>query len=183
MAKGIDWEFIRSEYEETTKSIRLMAKENDVTHGAIQRRIKKEEWTRSAAVEVISDKALVGSNPLLDKVAIRKTKEIIDALGDNYSPLDEPLVAAFALNYSKWITTQKIIKDEGSIAVSSKGSLYISPYENLAKMYENTFIKIAGQLGLSISSRKRIGISTKSDTEEASLFDITKELMECDVDV
>ena len=183
MAKGIDWEFIRSDYEETTKSIRLIAKENDVTHGAIQRRIKKEGWVKSNAMSVITDKSLLGNNPVLDKVAIRKTKEIVDALGDNYSPLDEPLVIAFSLNYSKWIEVQRIIKDEGSVLVSSKGSVYVSPYENLAKMYENAFIKISGQLGLSISSRKRIGITTKSDTEEPSLFDITKDLLECDVDV
>jgi len=42
MAKGIDWEFIRSEYEETAKPIRAIARENDVSHGAIQRRIKKK---------------------------------------------------------------------------------------------------------------------------------------------
>jgi len=183
MAKGIEWELIKSDYEETTKSVRLIAKEHDISHGAIQRRIKKENWERLNTEEVITEKSLLGNDPVLSAVAIRKTREIIEALGNNYSPLDEPLVLAFSLNYSKWIEAQRIIKDEGSISISSKGSLYISPYENLAKMYENAFVKIASQLGLSISSRKKIGMSTKSDTEEASLFTNIGELIDGELDV
>lgn len=183
MAKGIDWEFIREEYESTDLPVREIARRNDVTHGAIQRRAKKENWSRVDVDAVITDKALVGKKGILGKVAIRKIEEVKEILGNNYTPLDEPLVAAFALNYEKWITAQKIIQDEGSTAVSSKGSVYISPYENLAKMYENTFTRIASQLGLSIASRKRLSLSTKSDTEEASLFDIGKDLLNGDLDV
>ncbi len=183
MAKGIDWENIREEYEGTDMPVREIARRNDITHGAIQRRAKKENWSRVDIDAVITDKALVGKKGILGRVAIRKIEEVKDILGSNYSPLDEPLVAAFALNYEKWIEAQKIIQEEGSTVMSAKGSLYISPYENLAKMYENTFTKIAGQLGLSVASRKRLSLSTKSDTEEASLFDIAQDLLECDVDV
>ena len=183
MAKGIDWDEIRDQYENTDLPVREIARRNDVTHGAIQRRAKKENWTRIDIDAVVTDKALVGKKGILGKVAIRKIEEVKEILGSNYSPLDEPLVAAFALNYEKWIAAQKIIQEEGSTAVSPKGSVYISPYENLAKMYENTFTKIASQLGLSIASRKRLSLSTKSDTEDASLFDIAQDLMECDVDV
>ena len=183
MAKGIDWENIREEYESTGLPVREIARRNDVTHGAIQRRAKKENWSRVDIDAVVTDKALVGSKGILGRVAIRKIEEVKDILGSNYSPLDEPLVAAFALNYEKWIEAQKIIQEEGSTVMSAKGSVYISPYENLAKMYENTFTKIASQLGLSVASRKRLSLSTKSDTEEASLFDIAQDLLKCDVDV
>lgn len=183
MAKGIDWENIREEYESTDLPVREIARRNDVTHGAIQRRAKKENWLRVDIDAVVTDKALVGKKGILGRVAIRKIEEVKDILGSNYSPLDEPLVAAFALNYEKWIEAQKIIQDEGSTVISAKGSVYISPYENLAKMYENTFTKIASQLGLSVASRKRLSLSTKSDTDEASLFDIAQDLLECDVDV
>ncbi len=183
MAKGIDWENIREEYESTDLPVREIARRNDVTHGAIQRRSKKENWSRVDIDAVVTDKALVGKKGILGRVAIRKIEEVKDILGSNYSPLDEPLVASFALNYEKWIEAQKIIKEEGSTVVSAKGSVYISPYENLAKMYENTFTRIASQLGLSVASRKRLSLSTKSDTEEASLFDIAQDLLDCDVDV
>lgn len=172
MAKGIDWEYVRDQYENTDLPVREIARQNDITHGAIQRRAKKENWDRIDVDSVVTDRALVGKDGILGPVAIRKINELKQELGENYSSLDEPMIASFALNYEKWIIAQKIIADEGSVATSIKGSIYISPYENLAKMYENTFIKIAGQLGLSIGSRKRLRIDPKSDTEESSLFDI-----------
>jgi len=189
MAKGIDWEFIRSEYEETPKSERLIAEENGTTHGTIQARRRKDkkngdEWIKKNHVAVVKDKALINSRkPILNKTGLRKIEEIKLELGDNYSVLDEPLVIAFALNYQKWVDVQYELLDNDSIATSSKGTEYISPRENLAKMYESAFIKIAGQLGLSLASRKRMKLNPKSDTEEASLFDIVDELGECDVDV
>ena len=182
MAKGIDWSEIKEQYENTDLPVREIARQHDISHGAIQRRAKKESWKRIDLDAVISDKALIGKDGVLGPVAIRKINELKQELGENYSSLDEPMIAAFALNYEKWIATQKIIMEEGSVSFSSKGSLYISPYENLAKMYENTFMKAAGQLGLSIASRKRVGISIKSDTESASLFDINLEDYE-DVEV
>lgn len=181
MAKDIDWDFIRTEYEETTKSERLIATENGITHGAIQTRRKKDkesgrEWARKK-MNVVTDEKLTNSRrPVLKKHALRKIGEIKNELGDSYSVLDEPLVVAFAVNYQKWIEVQITLLTEPAIATSSKGTDYISPYENLAKMYENTFIKIAGQLGLSVASRKRLKIEPKSDTEETSLFDLANEL-------
>jgi len=183
MAKDIDWDYIRDDYENTTKSIRLLARENDVSHGAIQRRIKVEQWEKSSSVDAIKDKSLIGANPLLDKIALKKAHEIISDLGENYSSLDEPLVAVFVHNYSKWVTVQFIIKEEGSVITSEKGSVYISPYENLASQYENKILKVASQLGLSLSSRKRIGISSKSDTDEPDLFTLSQDVFECDLDV
>lgn len=189
MAKGIDWDFIRSEYEETTKSERTIALENNISHGAIQSRRSKDKkngngWVRSNYMDVIHDKALTNpQKPILKRTALRKVKEIKHELGDNYSVLDEPLIAAFALNYEKWIGVQEILLEEKSIEMSSKGSLYISPYENLAKMYENSFIKISAQLGLSIASRKRLNLAPKSDTEESSLFDLIDEIDQCEVDI
>lgn len=189
MAKGIDWDFIKSEYEETTKSIRLIAEQNNITHGAIQAQIRKakkngNEWVRKDHEEIVKDKALINSRkPLLKKIALRKIEEIKLELGERYSVLDEPLIVAFAKSYELWISARLIIEDEGSISKSSKGSPYISPYENLAQMHLGNFTKIAGQLGLSIASRKRLKLDPKSDTEEDSLFDILDELNEDDVDV
>jgi len=189
MAKGIDWDLIRSEYEETPKSERLIAEEHGIAHGTIQTRRRKDkkagdEWIRKNHVDIVKDKALINSRkPILNQTGLRKIEEIKLELGENYSVLDEPLVIAFALNYQKWVDVQYELVGKSSIAESSKGTEYISPYESLAKMYESAFIKIAGQLGLSLASRKRMKLNPKSDTEEASLFDIVDELGECDVDV
>ena len=187
MAKGIDWDFIRSEYEETTKSVRLIARENNITHGAIQRMAKIDPddiWVKFNPKSVVDDKALVvNKTPILKKVALRKVKEIKELLGDNLSPLDEPLIVIFAKAYENWIEFQIELEEEGAVAVSSKGSEYISPLKNLSKMEEKTLINTANQLGLSVSARKRIGMSTKSDDSEPSLFNLQDEIGSYDLDV
>ncbi|MFK5937713.1 MAG: P27 family phage terminase small subunit [Sulfurimonas sp.] len=187
MAKNIDWEFIRADFEETTKSIRLIARENNITHGAIQRmaKLNKDDiWSKFDPASVINDKALVASkNPILKKVALRKIKEIKEVLGDNLSPLDEPLIVIFAKAYENWIEFQIDIEEEGAIAISSKGSEYISALKSLSKMEEKTLTTISNQLGLSISSRIRMGMLTKSDQPGSSLFDLNVEINEYDLDV
>jgi len=72
MAKNIDWDFIRTEYEETTKSVRLIAHENDITHGAIQRTAKKNNWEKFDIDSVVNDKALVGKTQYLEKLLLEK---------------------------------------------------------------------------------------------------------------
>jgi len=177
MAKGIDWEFIRTEYEETTKSVRLIARENDITHGAIQRRAKKNSWKKFDVDAVVNDKALVGKNPILGKIALRKVRELREELGDNYSSMDEALIAMYASNYELWI------EQMGIIATSSKGSEYLSANFTALLPLQKSIISISNQLGLSISSRKRMGMSIKSDQSESSLFDLNVELGDYELDV
>jgi len=183
MAKGIDWEFIRTEYEETTKSVRLIARENDITHGAIQRRAKKNSWKKFDVDAVVNDKALVGKNPILGKIALRKVRELREELGDNYSSMDEALIAMYASNYELWIEQMIIVKKEGIIATSSKGSEYLSANFTALLPLQKSIISISNQLGLSISSRKRMGMSIKSDQSESSLFDLNVELGDYELDV
>jgi len=183
MAKGIDWENIQVEYEETNKSVRQIATENGITHGAIQRRTKKEGWLRVDINDIIKDKALVGKKSILGPVARRKVKEIIEILGEHISPLDEPLIAIFAKSYETWIECQLELDQDGATAVSSKGGSYISAMKNVSKMEEKTLINLANQLGLSISARKRMGLNTKFDQQSNSLFDIGKEIGELKLDV
>lgn len=183
MAKDIDWDFIRTEFEETTKSVRLIARENNITHGAIQRMAKKNDWQKFDSDAVVNDKALVGKNPILGKIALRKVRELRAELGENYSAMDEALIAMYASNYEMWIEQMIIIKDQGLISISSKGSEYLSANFTALLPLQKNIISISNQLGLSISSRKRIGMSTKSDTDEPSLFDIGKEIDGYDLDV
>ncbi|MBL4730774.1 MAG: P27 family phage terminase small subunit [Sulfurimonas sp.] len=186
MSKNIDWDFIRTEYEETTKSVRLIARENNITHGAIQRMAKLDEddiWKKFDPKSVVNDKALVSKNPILKKVALRKIKEIRDVLGSSISPVDEPLIVIFAKAYENWIEFQLEIEKNGAIAISSKGSEYISALKSLSKMEEKTITTISNQLGLSISSRKRIGIIPNTDTDKPSLFNLNNELEAFDLDV
>jgi P27 family predicted phage terminase small subunit len=183
LAKDIDWAHIRTEYEETTKSVRMIARENNITHGAIQRTAKLQGWKKFSPDGVVNDRALVGKNPILGKIALRKMNELIYELGENYSALDEPLVAIYASNYELWIEQMMIVKEEGLISISSKGSEYLSANFSALLPLQKSMITIANHLGLSISSRKRIGMTTKVDPQESSLFDIGSELNEYYLDV
>ncbi|WP_345993753.1 P27 family phage terminase small subunit [Sulfurimonas sp. HSL-1716] len=184
MAKGIDWEYIRSEFEETTKSENLIAEQNDVSRGALQRRRDKEGWIRKNYGDSIKDKSLIDMrNPILGKIALRKVDEVKKELGNNYSSLDEPVLVGFALSYERWLKFHMIIQSQGSVEESSKGTVYISPYENLAQSEFNNMMKAASQLGLSIASRKRLNLTPESEKEEASLFDIADQLNDEEIDV
>ena len=172
MKKIINWQHIQSEYEETFKSVRQIAKENNITHSAIQKRIKLEQW-KKLDTGLLTDKQLLNEVSFMDKTAIRKIKEIIEELKDNYSTLDEALIVTYGVNYSRWIKIQNDIEKEGYQLESSKGGKYLSPAFNASKSVEKTLLNIANQLGLSISSRKRLDIqNNQKDETEISLFNI-----------
>lgn len=48
----IDWELIERDYRAGIKTLRQIAEENGVSHTAIQKRAKKEEWTRDLTERV-----------------------------------------------------------------------------------------------------------------------------------
>ena len=48
----IDWEKIEYDYRSGIKTLRLIASENGVSHVAINKRAKKDGWTRDLAVKI-----------------------------------------------------------------------------------------------------------------------------------
>lgn len=53
MAKaGVDWERIEADYSAGVKSIREIARENDITDRAIRDRAKSRDWTRDVSAKV-----------------------------------------------------------------------------------------------------------------------------------
>jgi P27 family predicted phage terminase small subunit len=181
MAKSIDWKHIKSEYEETFKSVRQIAKENNISHSSIQKRIKAESWQKLDK-DLIKDDYLLNEVSFIDKITIRKIKEIKTELQDNYSPLDEALIVAYAVNYSRWIKMQEDIEKEGYQLTSDKGGKYLSPAFNASKSAEKTLLSIANQLGLSIASRQRLNI-TKGQKTGLSIFNIANSINDMDIDI
>lgn len=170
MARVIKWVHIKSEYEDTFKSIRQIAKENQVTHSAIQKRAKKESWIKLDE-NLINDKELINTSSFLGKIATRKIKELITELGDRYTVVDEPLIIMFAQNYELWIGLQSKIKENGITCRSEKGGSYLSAEFNAMKSIEKTLLNIANHFGLSISSRNKIGVEHGTNkNDEDSIF-------------
>ncbi|WP_202612568.1 hypothetical protein [Proteus sp. G2626] len=74
MAKRPDWEAIESAYRAGVMSLREIASQHDITHGAINKRAKKEGWERNLK-EKINQKAeaLVSKREVSTKVSTEKT--------------------------------------------------------------------------------------------------------------
>ena len=50
--KFVDWELIERDYRAGIKTLRQIAEENGISHTAIQKRAKKDEWTRDLTERV-----------------------------------------------------------------------------------------------------------------------------------
>ena len=53
-ARTIDWERIELDYRAGVKTLRQIAEENDVTHGAINKRAKRDGWERDLSAKIVA---------------------------------------------------------------------------------------------------------------------------------
>jgi P27 family predicted phage terminase small subunit len=118
---------------------------------------------------------------ILGKIALRKIEELKKELGDHYSQLDEPLIVAFAKSYERYIDLEIRMAHEDEILESPKtGSRYLNPLFNAIQMVQKNIMTLAGQLGLSIASRKRMGIvfDKKDGERTGNVFSISEKINE-----
>lgn len=84
--KDIYWVRIEAEYRAGIKPLRLLAEEHGITHGAINKRAKRDGWVRDltpkirAAADAKVSKAVVSDLVSAEKVATER--EVIDANSD-----------------------------------------------------------------------------------------------------
>lgn len=73
MAKRPDWEAIESAYRAGVMSLREIASQHDITHGAINKRAKKEGWERDLREKIkLKADALVSKREVSTKVSTEK---------------------------------------------------------------------------------------------------------------
>lgn len=73
MAKRPDWEAIESAYRAGVMSLREIASQHDITHGAINKRAKKEWWERDLREKIkLKADALVSKREVSTKVSTEK---------------------------------------------------------------------------------------------------------------
>ena len=159
---------------------------------AINKKAKKEGWPfyepSSEVLEKVSKKPPAKPHEkILGPIAMRKINELKNELGEHYSSVDEPLIVSYAKSYERYLELEnEMAKEDSVIAYSSKtGSAYIHPLFNAIQMTQKTLVTLANQLGLSIASRKKLGISfgEKDGERTGSLFDIAGTINGMDVDV
>jgi len=70
---GPDWERIEIDYRAGVKTLRLIAEENGITHGAVNKRAKKEGWDRDLAEKIRAKaEALVSKAAVSNEVSTQK---------------------------------------------------------------------------------------------------------------
>lgn len=183
-------ESIKKEVENTKRSYRAIAEEFGTNHTQIRNLIKIHGWNvehRISKNSTISTNENKPHNAILGKTALRKIEEIKRELGKQYSPVDEPLIVMYAKSYERYIDLeQKLgLGVDKIIAVSSKtGAEYMSPHFTATLAIQKNLVTIANQLGLSIASRKKLGLNFKKEDEgQTSIFDFAKEFSSNDEDL
>ena len=82
-AKAVDWERIELDYRAGIKTLRQIADENGITHGAINKRAKRDGWERdlsekiNAKADALVSKAAVSS--LVSTESRAAEKQVVDA--------------------------------------------------------------------------------------------------------
>jgi len=175
-----DWEAIRKEVEGSSASIRSIAKRYEVSHTSINKKIKNGEFKRYIPAIKVSKKDMENikpHEPILGQIALRKIEEVKRELGKDYSNVDEPLIVMYAKSYERYIELEQKLVLEGYLAYSPKtGASYINPTYNILQMTMKTMVTIANQLGLSMISRKNLGLKLGKKEDEPSLFDFVDQI-------
>ncbi len=186
----IDWESMRWDYENSKIGMKKLGAKYGTYPMQISREAKKRKWIKYDPIKIALDSyksklAVVNPNGILNTVAVRKIQEIVEVLGDNYSPVDEPLVVMYAKNYQRYLRLESIVDVEGEVAISPKtGATYLSPTFVALQGVISNMSKLGDKLGLSIAARSRIGMSLTPEEKTKSLFDLVVEIsQDNDVDV
>lgn len=185
-----NWEAVEKQVSGTSKSVRAIAKEFGMSHTKLNKKIKEEGWTRYVPAVSVSSSDVENVSPhveILGKTALRKIEEIKHELGTNYSNLDEPLIVMYAKSYEHYIKLEGKLAIEGYTIMSLKtGGRYLNPTFSALQSVQKTLVTIANQLGLSMISRKTLGLKLgDGKPKEESLFEyvdrISNEMSNIDV--
>lgn len=82
MAQKLDWEAIERDYRAGVKSLRQIADEHGITHGAINKRAKKENWERDLQAKIKAKAEAKVSKAAVSRAVSADTaseKEIVEA--------------------------------------------------------------------------------------------------------
>ncbi|MHB8100380.1 MAG: P27 family phage terminase small subunit [Sulfuricurvum sp.] len=181
----IDWDNIKIDWLGTKfASENALALHYAVSRQGISKKAKKEEWgdfvplSKKAPVTTNSCSVTNPHDQILGGIALRKIEELKKELGENYSHVDEPLIVCYAKAYERYIDLEVQMSTQDVVSTSSKtGAQYLNPLFNAIQMTQKTLVTIGGQLGLSIYSRKKMGMKLGEESDKGgSLFDFANDI-------
>jgi len=180
-------ETMKGEYEGGPISARALAAKYDFPRNKLNKIIKDESWTKYVPPASRAKKSTAPTAPhlpILGSIAIRKIKEVKEELGEHYSSVDEPLIVVFAKTYERYIELEQTLITENVVLSGAKGGNYLNPTFTALQAVQKTLLTYANQLGLSMISRKTLGIKLGSGIKsEKTLFDIAEDINSMEVEI
>ena len=181
------WVDIKWEFENTNCTLRELEEKYGIYKMKISRKSRKEEWVKYVpATDNVTHNAVTVINPsgILNTIGIRKIQEIVDELGDLYSPIDEPLLVSYAESYQRYLRLVAIVNAEGEVNISPRtGATYMNPNFSALQSVKSDMAKLGDRLGLSIASRKRLNLNLTKEEKTASLFDLVGDISDEDIEI
>ena len=74
--KIVDWEKIEGDYRAGVKTLREIAEERGITHGAINKRAKRDGWTRDLTAKIKAKAEELVSKSMVSKAGIHQLDSI-----------------------------------------------------------------------------------------------------------
>ena len=192
--RQIDFVSIRNEYENTKVSYRKLSEKYGVNKSKICRISRKEKWVKYDPKKKLvaspkSEPTTKENNDFNSRyrekqekyknIPYEKINKIKTELGGHYTEVDEPLIVMYGDLYQKYLILTELISEEGDLVVSDKGVSYTNPRFNNYLAIIERLSKLGDKLGLSISSRKRMGL-VLGETKQLTIFDFLKDIDEKD---
>lgn len=168
---------MQNEYETNRTSFAKLGKKYDIPPKRIQAYAKKHGWVK------FDLKVLTPSSPLAaSSIVTMSSSEIVSSirsvLGDYYRDIDSVLIYAYVDSYLTMIELKADIAREGRTITSERtGGRYINPSVNLLQAEKNNIVKIGKELGITTTSRIRLGMDIDKHQEGEGLFELVDEIM------
>lgn len=181
-------ESAKLDYETIGTSARKLSDKYDIPRNKLNKIIKSDEWLKYGSSRSGAKNSVTPTAPhaeILGPTAQRKIKEVQEELGDHYSPVDEPLIVVFAKTYERYIELEITLITEGVVLTGAKGGNYLNPTFTALQAVQKTLLTYANQLGLSMTSRKLLGIKLggSGKKSELSLFDIASDINSMSIEI
>ncbi len=177
------------DYETLGTSARKLSAEYRIPRNKLNKIIKSDEWLKYGSSQSSAKSKTASTAPHADifgAIAKRKMQEVREELGEHYSQVDEPLIIVFAKTFERYIDLERTLINEGEVLSSEKtGGKYLNPTFTALQAVQKTLLTYANQLGLSMTSRKLLGIKLggADKKSEMSLFDIASDINSMSVEI
>lgn len=167
--KNIDWEAIERDYRAGLKTLRQIAEEHGITHGAVNKRAKAEGWARDLHAKIMAkaeekvSKALVSAE--VSKESKITEKQIVDAGAEAILQIRlghrKDIAKARNITMSLFAELEAICGVENAELLSQLGELMRNPDENGQDKLNDLYRKLISLPGRA-KTMKDLGDSLKT---------------------